>query len=285
MKLVDLGDAKLAVHEWGERDGVPLVFWHALGPLASGAELGEIAPVLADAGFRPIAIDGPGFGRSPLLPPDRYETASLVALVHRFVDEFELDRPVLMGHSWGGVVALSYAASHPDDVRALVLLDSGHIDYGDLPDVELGRSALDWIETAREREWRWESKAELKEWLREHLTRTSPAVLAAYGFGARADGGALVGSSPEARGAAMYGLTAPVSAAWPSVAEHEIPTLVLLATEPPHGDQNRQHIARFQAALPQATVRFIDGAGHGILADIGPPLGDEIADWLVEQGL
>jgi pimeloyl-ACP methyl ester carboxylesterase len=285
MRLVDLGDAKLAVHEWGEPDGIPLLFWHALGPLGSGAELGEIAPALADAGFRPIAIDGPGFGRSPLLPPERYATASLVALVHRLVDELELDRPCVMGHSWGGVVALSYAACHPEDVRALVLLESGHIDYGDLPDVELGRSAADWIAVAREREWRWESRAALKDWLRANLSRTSPIVLAAYGAGARADGSAVVGSPPEARGAAMHGLTAPVSRAWPAVAEHEIPTLLLLATEPPHGEQNREHIARFESALPQADVRFINGAGHGILADIGPPLGEEIADWLVAQGL
>jgi pimeloyl-ACP methyl ester carboxylesterase len=212
MKLVDVGDATLAVSEWGGREGVPLVFWHALGPVASGAELSEIAPFLVDAGFRPVAIDGPGFGRSPLLPPERHQIASLVALLHGLLDELELDRPVLMGHSWGGVVVLSYAAAHPDDVRALVLLDSGHVDYHQLP-------------------------------------------------------------------------TAPFSDAWPRLAEGEIPTLLLLATEPPHGDQYRECIDRFRAAVPHAEVRWVDGAGHGILADAGPPLGDEITTWLVGQGL
>lgn len=285
MRLLHVDGAKLAIHEWGDPDGIPLVFWHALGPLASGAELGEVAPIFAEAGFHSIAIDGPGFGRSPLLPPERYERSSLVSLVRGLVDELELDRPVLMGHSWGGVIALWYAASHPEDVRALVLLDSGHLDYGELPQVERDQSAAEFIEQARAHEWRWESRAALRAWLRENLTRTSAAVLAAYGAGAHSDGNALRGSSPEARGPALQALTEGVRPAWPAVAAHEIPMLLLLATEPPHGDLNREHIEPFRAALPRAEVRFVDGAGHGILADIGPPLGDEIADWLVAQGL
>jgi pimeloyl-ACP methyl ester carboxylesterase len=63
---------------------------------------------------------------------------------------------------------------------------------------------------------------------------------------------------------------------------HRIPTLLLLATEPPHVDQNREHIGGFEAAVPHAEVRWVPGAGHGILADVGPPLGDEIAEWLAE---
>ena len=42
---------------------------------------------------------------------------------------------------------------------------------------------------------------------------------------------------------------------------------------------------RFEAAVPHADVRWPAGATHGLLADIGAPLGDEIATWLVEQGL
>jgi hypothetical protein len=32
-------------------------------------------------------------------------------------------------------------------------------------------------------------------------------------------------------------------------------------------------------------VRWVDGASHGIVADVGAPRGDEIATWLVAQGL
>ena len=73
----------------------------------------------------------------------------------------------------------------------------------------------------------------------------------------------------EARGRAMSGLTDRVSDAWPVLAEHEIPTLLFLATEPPHVHENRAHIARFEAAVPHAEVRWVEGAGHGMLADVG----------------
>lgn len=235
----------LAVHEWGDAADVPLVFWHALGANPSGADLAEAAPVLTDAGFRVLAVDGPGFGRSPLLQADGYRLPALVAALRELVDERELDRPVLMGHSWGGAIAVRYSGAHPDDVRALVLLDSGHIDYGSLPEAGLDREADEWVEEARARDPR----------------------------------------RAEARGRAMSGLTEPVSPAWPVLAAHAVPTLLLLATEPPHVEQNREHIGRFEAAVPHAEVRWVEGAGHGLLADAGPPLHDEIATWLVEQAL
>src|SRR5258708_1394540 len=145
MKLLLVGDAQIAGHRWGDRGDIPVGFWHALGPEASGAGLADVAIVVADAGFHVLAVDGPGFGKSPLLPAERYRLASLVSILHELVDELELDRPVVMGHSWGGAIAVRYAAAHPDDVRALVLLDSGHIDYRDLPDVDPDRPVEDWV--------------------------------------------------------------------------------------------------------------------------------------------
>jgi pimeloyl-ACP methyl ester carboxylesterase len=198
----------LAVHEWGDAADVPLVFWHAPGSDPSGADLAQVAPVLTAAGFRVLAIDDPGFDRSLLPAAEGYRLEELVAALHELVDERELDRPALMGHSWGGAIVVRYSAAHPDDVRALVLLDSGHIDDGES-----------------------------------------------------------------------------VSAAWAVLAARELPTLLLLATESPHVEQNRQHIGRFEAAVPHAEVRWVEGAGHGLFAASGPPLHDEIATWLVVQAL
>jgi pimeloyl-ACP methyl ester carboxylesterase len=235
----------LAVHEWGDPADVPIVFWHSLGADPSGADLGEVAPVLVDAGFHPLAIDGPGFGGSALRPANGYRLAALVAALRELVEERELARPVVMGHSWGGAIAVRYAGTHPEDVRALVLLDSGHLDYTSLPDVDPARSVEEWVTVARAR----------------HPSRA------------------------DARGRAMSGLTDPVSTAWPTLAAHEVPTLLFLATEPPHVELNREHIGRFEAAVPHADVRWVEGAGHGLLADAGAPLGDEIATWLVAQAL
>lgn len=242
------------VYEWGSSDDVPLLFWHALGPDASGAELGAIAPAITDAGFHVLAVDGPGFGRSAALPAERYRLDSLVALLHTLIDERELDRPVLMGHSWGGAIAVRYAGTHPDDVRAVVLPDSGHIDAGELEDVDATRPLEAWIDDTRAR---WQT------------------------FGAEV----TITTPPEVNGAAMFGLLEPISGAWQTLTEHEIPTLLFLATKPPHVVENRKHIGRFEAAVPHAEVRWPEGTSHGLIADLGAPLGDEIATWLVEQGL
>ena len=213
------------MHRWGSRDDVPVVFWHALG--ASGADFAVVGKTIAGAGFYVLAVDGPGFGKSKALEPDAYRLEALVELLHE--ELVDLDRPVLIGHSWGGAIAVRYAGAHPEDVRALVLVDSGHLDYVDLEE-----------------------------------DRT-------------------FGTDP--RGMAMTGLLDRVSTAWPTVAANEIPTLLFLATQPPHVDVNRAHTPKFEAALPHADVRWVDGAGHGIIEDVGAPLGDEIAGWLVEQGI
>ena len=80
---------------------------------------------------------------------------------------------------------------------------------------------------------------------------------------------------------ARGGLLDRLSPSWPGLAD--VPVLLFLATQPPHVDQNRDHLPRFQAAVPHADVRWVDGAGHGVIADVGPPLGDEIAAWVTAR--
>src|SRR6478672_6005743 len=152
MRLVDIGDATIAVHEWGEPEGRTVLFWHALGLDASGRTIEAVAPRIANAGFHVVALDGPGFGDSPLLPSERYRLEALAQLAHRLVATLDLEPLVFMGHSWGGAVAVRYAAAHPSLVRAVVLLDSGHIDYRDLPDVDADRPAEEWVAEAAARD-------------------------------------------------------------------------------------------------------------------------------------
>jgi pimeloyl-ACP methyl ester carboxylesterase len=279
MALVRVADVGVNVREWGTPGSPALLFWHALGPAASAETANEIGPALAARDRRLVGIDGPGFGGSPLLPPERYRLEDLAQLALGVADALAIGRFALIGHSWGGAVAFMAARQAPERVEGLVLLDSGHIDYGSLPDVETGRSAEEWIAAAPSFEW--PSEEAFAADLRDGVRRFTPAVLAAYRAGLH-DGaaGVLSGSPAEARGAAMAGLTAPVSRAWPVVRERGIPVLLFLATDPPHGDQNRAHVGRFSEALPNAEIRWIEDAGHGLLTDVGPPLAVEIADWL-----
>ena len=280
MRLIDVDGAPVALRLWGPEDGRPLLFWHALGPAASGATIAEVAPVLAGRGFRVCAVDGPGFGASPVRSPAQYEIAPLLGIVDAVFDELGWARAVLAGHSWGGAVAVCAAGDEPRRVDALVLLDSGHIDYGTLPDVDPERPYDEWLATARERMFEWPSREVFEQELREALPRWSDALLDCFLPGTHANGDGLLGSPPEARAASMRGLArTKVSDAWPSIAEARVPTLLLLANQEPWATQNREHAPRFQEAIPHAEVEWLD-ATHAILADVGPPLGERISDFI-----
>ena len=237
--------------------------------------------MLAERGYRTIAIDAPGFGGSGVLPPERYRIEPILELVAGVVEALELDRPVLMGHSWGGAVMLAAAARKPAQTRALVLLDSGHIDYGDLDEVDPEQPWEEWLATAAARTARWPDEAAFEAELREAIPRWSDELLGCFLPGTHREGDALVGAPAEARAAAMWALASErVSDTWPAVAAARVPTLLLLATREPWGAQNDEHAARFEAAMPHAEVRRVDGAGHALTADLGPELGTLLADWL-----
>jgi pimeloyl-ACP methyl ester carboxylesterase len=274
------------VREWGPKDGRPLVFWHALGAVQSGAYLTELAPTLAEGGFRLIAPDAPGFGQSPPLPPERYELDSLVELLAGALDERGIERAILMGHSWGGSIALAFAARAPERVEGLVLVDSGQMDYHDSPNFPHGKSLEDMIAdaaapeaTVRVRKEEFETEAQ--DGLRRPVT---PELLEALKAGLREEDGELIGiTSPEVRGAVLHGITKMrVTELWPAVAEAAIPILLLLATEPEETrEQNERWAPVFAERFPDADVRFIKGAGHDLIADAGPEVARLVRDWAV----
>jgi len=70
------------------------------------------------SGFDALALDLPGFGAAPA-PESGWSTAEYAAFVADVLAE--LDRPVLVGHSFGGRVAVHLAASRPELIRGLVL--------------------------------------------------------------------------------------------------------------------------------------------------------------------
>jgi pimeloyl-ACP methyl ester carboxylesterase len=117
-RMVDL-DGPLHVADFGG-EGTPIVLVHGLGGshvnwISVGADLAEYGRV--------VALDLPGFGRSPL---DGRSSAVFANrdLIARFLKE-QCDEPaVLIGNSMGGLIALLVAARYPDLVRAYVGVSS-----------------------------------------------------------------------------------------------------------------------------------------------------------------
>lgn len=117
----DVLDHRLRYLDYGE--GEPIVLIHGLG--GSWQWWLENIPVLGRSN-RVIAVDMPGFGNSePLVAPFEFDvyTHTLEALV----DQLELDRVVIVGHSLGGLMATRFALEHPDRLAGLVLVDAGGI--------------------------------------------------------------------------------------------------------------------------------------------------------------
>jgi pimeloyl-ACP methyl ester carboxylesterase len=74
--------------------------------------------------FRCVNLDVRGHGESDK-PVDAYTMRDFHADLDTLVAALDLDRPIVMGHSFGGSIGLAYAHRDPSRVRALVMLDSG----------------------------------------------------------------------------------------------------------------------------------------------------------------
>jgi pimeloyl-ACP methyl ester carboxylesterase len=98
----------------------PIVLLHGL---ASATRIWDfVAPLLAEQGYEVVALDQRGHGESDK-PDDGYDFATIVADDAAVFAGLGVLNPVLVGHSWGAMVALQYAATFPRQVRSLVLVD------------------------------------------------------------------------------------------------------------------------------------------------------------------
>jgi proline iminopeptidase len=114
-------DVELHHQRLGE--GPPLVFVHG-GPGIGHHYLREGMDELAEAGFELIYYDQRGSGGTPIGDPDRVTFAGGIEDLDRLRRELGLDQLNLVGHSFGAVLALLYAAEHPTRTRSLLLCNT-----------------------------------------------------------------------------------------------------------------------------------------------------------------
>jgi pimeloyl-ACP methyl ester carboxylesterase len=267
------------LREWGEGGGRRIFAVHALGAVSSGALFGcAVAPLLA-AGWQLTAPDLPGFADTPPQAPEDYDLPRLAELMWRVVDATGPGPVVLVGHSVGGAVALRMHGQRPDDVAALVLLDSGHLDYGALHPELLDKSLADWLRDAPDPL----SAADRHDLATSLEIAPDDPVLEDLMLAVTEVDGRLVSrTDPGAGAAARFALVqARCSDDWPGLAQAGTPTLLLLATEPAESRrQNEEGGERFGRAVPQAEVRMLEGGTHSLLTDFREDLGCDVAEWL-----
>lgn len=147
---------ELAFSEHGTK-GPPLIVLHGL--FGSARNWTRIAKELS-ASHRVYALDLRNHGASPSLSSMTY--AEMAADVAEFVAAHGIDRPVVMGHSMGGKVAMQLALERPELPAGLIVVDIAPVAYGhDMLDYIAAMQMLDLSGETR--------RSELEEELREEV--------------------------------------------------------------------------------------------------------------------
>jgi pimeloyl-ACP methyl ester carboxylesterase len=101
------GDPVVLLHGWPET-------WY---------EWRNIIPELIANNYTVIAPDMRGLGDSEK-PQTGYDTKTLAEDIYQLVKKLGYSKIYLVAHDWGGPVAYSYAAAHPEDLRKMIILDT-----------------------------------------------------------------------------------------------------------------------------------------------------------------
>jgi pimeloyl-ACP methyl ester carboxylesterase len=120
-RFVDVSGVRLHYTEHGEPGAGPcVVLLHGDGSMGEELERSTLPAQLA-AHHRVLVFDRPGYGHSER-PPGRHPGPQEQAeLLHAALARLGAGRAIVLGHSWGALVALSLGLRHPDSVAGLVL--------------------------------------------------------------------------------------------------------------------------------------------------------------------
>jgi len=268
----DVDGLRLAHLDEGE--GRPVIFMHG-EPTWSFLWRHVIVPV-RDAGFRCLAPDLPGFGRSDK-PMDIswYSYDRHVALAATLLEELDLHGATIVVHDWGGPIGLRLAVEHAARIDRIVILDTG---------LFTGRQQMTdaWIAF---RDFVARTEDLPVGMLVRGACKNDPGdeVIAAYdapfvSIDAKAGARAfplLIPQTPQAPGAADG------SRVLEALRQDQRPTLMLWGDSDPVlpvavGES-------FAAAIGRPAPRVIENASHFLQEDQGPLIGRLIAEWLTQQ--
>lgn len=108
------------IHYVDTGEGLPIVFLHGLG-----AQLHHFLHPLFGrfgSGYRLIALDRPGSGYSVRADGATGRLPEQAEVVRRFIETLGLEKPLVVGHSLGGAIALTLAVEHPEVISGIALL-------------------------------------------------------------------------------------------------------------------------------------------------------------------
>lgn len=149
--MVDVGVWRLHVRDSGpasgQRQTAPVLMLHGFG---SSLHTWDDWARGLEAEHRVIRVDLPGSGLSPPDPAGDYSDARALELLVRLLDQLDVGRASIVGHSMGGRIAWTLAARHPERVHQLVLVApdgfaSPRFDYGKSVDVPASLTLMRYV--------------------------------------------------------------------------------------------------------------------------------------------
>jgi pimeloyl-ACP methyl ester carboxylesterase len=108
--------------EWNPGAARTIVLLH--GNSANAWWWQPLAEAMREADFRLLALDQRGHGDSEWVRPPAYGPLEYAHDLARFIAECAPPRPFVVGHSMGGISALTFAAEYPGAARAIVAIDA-----------------------------------------------------------------------------------------------------------------------------------------------------------------
>ena len=231
-------------------------------------------------GLRVLAVEPPGWG-TPALALEEYRPSALARRIVAQLDELGLDRVAYVGRSWGASIGCHLAATAPDRLDALVLLDAGFTDFQDSPRFEGEKDLATMTAEATARAVAFDSWESYFESVRPLVRSWRPALEERVRGGMRESEGAIVPVvAPEVLAAAAHGVVIePPSSTLATLATLELPILLLVASDTIGQEWGRRALERFRAAVPRAEVLTVD-SGHDLLADAPDETIRAVGEWL-----
>lgn len=109
-KIAGQGPAILILHGWG----------------GSSDSWLEVQRLLAEKGYLVLVPDFSGFGKSPT-PSEPWSIKEYTEVILKFTEKLKLNRFFLLGHSFGGRVAIRFSSQYPEKIEKLILCNSAGI--------------------------------------------------------------------------------------------------------------------------------------------------------------
>jgi haloalkane dehalogenase len=258
-----------------EGEGKPVVFLH--GEPTWSFLWRKVIPPVRDAGFRCIAPDLAGFGRSDK-PTDIgwYSYDRHTEMTATLLEDLDLSEATMVVHDWGGPIGLRLAIEHRERIGRLVILDTG-LFTGHQRMADAWTAFRDFVERTEDIPVGYLVKGACKHDPGEEVIAAydAPYPNAQSKAGARAFP-LMIPLTPEAPGAAAG------QRVLDELRNDRRPTLMLWADSDPVLPLATGE--RFAAAIGREQPRTIANASHFLQEDQGPLIGGLIAEWLSAAG-